>query len=94
VDPDPDRWGIRVCGVLRFPFAAREREQEDGGSAWRRIVTAEAEDEAFNRLLDAVPGGDKIVLPAGRRPNPEEEPGDTWLHEIERQKREPEDRNG
>jgi hypothetical protein len=70
VDPDPYRGGIRVDGVLRFPFAAREREQEDGGSAWRRIDTAEAEDEAFNRLLDAVPGGDKIVLPAGRRPNP------------------------
>jgi hypothetical protein len=56
-------------------------------------VTAETEDEAFNRLRDAVPGGDKIVLPAGRRPNPEEEPGETWLHEIERRKRETEKRN-
>ena len=53
----------------------------------------EAEDEAFNRLLDAVPGGDKIVLPAGRRPSPEEEPGDTWLNEIERRKGEPEECN-
>ena len=91
MDPDPYRGGIRVCGVLRFPFAAGAREQEDGGSAWRRIVTAE--DETFNRLLDAVRGGDKIILPAGRRPNPEEEPGDTWLNEIERRKGEPEECN-
>ena len=71
MDPDPYRGGIRVCGVLRFPFAAGAREQEDGGSAWRRIVTAE--DETFNRLLDAVRGGDKIILPAGRIPNTGEE---------------------
>jgi hypothetical protein len=36
-------------------------------------VTADSEDEAFDRLLDAVRGGDKIVLPADRRPNPGEE---------------------
>jgi hypothetical protein len=38
-------------------------------SGWRRIVTADSEDEAFNRLLDIVRGGDKIVLPFGRDPN-------------------------
>ena len=59
----PRLWGSSL------PFAAREREKEDGGSAWRRIVTADSEDEAFNRLLDAVRGGDKVILPAGRSPN-------------------------
>ncbi|HWG41337.1 MAG TPA: hypothetical protein VN688_01025 [Gemmataceae bacterium] len=36
---------------------------------WRRVVEAGDATEALNKLLDAVSGGDKTVLPAGIDPN-------------------------
>ena len=38
-------------------------------SPWQAIVTADSEADAFGKLLDTVPGGDKVVLPAGTDPN-------------------------
>ena len=41
----------------------------DPNSPWRTVVTAATEDAAFQRLLDAVRGGDKTVLQVGQDPN-------------------------
>jgi hypothetical protein len=37
-------------------------------AAWVKICESPDEDEAFNRLLDATRGGDKVVLRAGENP--------------------------
>jgi hypothetical protein len=41
----------------------------DPKTPWRRIVHGSDERAALNRLLNAVPGGDKVVLPAGNNLN-------------------------
>jgi hypothetical protein len=41
---------------------------------WKRIVADADERRAFNLLLDAVRGGDKIVLPSGVDPNDSRRP--------------------
>jgi hypothetical protein len=41
----------------------------DKRSAWRLVCQADTEDAALGKLLDAVRGGDKTVLPAGENPN-------------------------
>jgi hypothetical protein len=45
--------------------------RRDAASPWRPLVYNSDEDRAFNRLLDAALGGDKLVLPAGQDPNRE-----------------------
>jgi len=47
--------------------------RKDSGSLWRRIVHGDDETDVFNRLLNAVRGGDKAVLPAGTDPNAREQ---------------------
>lgn len=41
----------------------------DKRSPWRAIVQGDTEADALGKLLDAVSGGDKVVLPAGVDPN-------------------------
>jgi hypothetical protein len=41
----------------------------DHRSPWRMASEAATDDEAFNRLLNAVAGGDKVVLRSGDDPN-------------------------
>ena len=41
----------------------------DKRSAWRLVRQADTEDAALGKLLDAVRGGGKAVLPAGEYPN-------------------------
>ena len=41
----------------------------DKRSAWRLVRQADTEDAALGKLLDAVRGGGKAVLPAGENPN-------------------------
>jgi hypothetical protein len=41
----------------------------DRRSRWRKASEGATDDEAFNRLFNAVAGGDKVVLRAGDDPN-------------------------
>jgi hypothetical protein len=36
---------------------------------WKQASEGDTEDEAFHRLLNAVKGGDKVILKAGEDPN-------------------------
>jgi hypothetical protein len=40
-----------------------------GRKPWKAVARGETEAECFSRLLTAVAGGDKLVLPAGQDPN-------------------------
>lgn len=43
------------------------------GSPWRRMIHDADETRCLNRLLNAMRGGDKIVLPVSKNPNAREQ---------------------
>lgn len=55
----------RIDAPLLFVGWARPNRRHK----WKRIVVEADERRAFNRLLDAVQGGDKVILPFGVDPN-------------------------
>lgn len=59
----PDRKPQSAIGLFVGWYRPNKR------APWEALTTGATEDEALDRLLDAAPGGDKVVLVQGKRPD-------------------------